>query len=113
MPTKEPNGLSKGVARNSEPSIVSGKIGLCTVKSPIFEPSGQPLPGGEETVSAPYWAGEQPSSPAPTEGLIVSPGGKVTTALRTAAGFRRFGFRSPSLPTSRSNSKPLGEEARG
>lgn len=83
------------------------------MKSPIFDLFGQPAPGEDETVSAAYWPGEQPISPAPTEGLIVIPSGRETTAVRASAGLSRFGPSSPWLPTSRLKSKPLGDEARG
>src|ERR1700761_808835 len=113
MEINDPNGFANGDAMNSDPSINSGTSGLRTVKSPILLPFGDPAPGGDETVSAAYCAGEQPTRPAPTEGLIVVPSGRATTAVRTAAGFRRLGLSNPSLPTSRSKSNPLGEDARG
>ena len=60
--------------------------------SPILESLGQPAPGGEEAVSAAYWAGVQTPRPAPREGLIVIPSGRATTAFLIWDGARPPGF---------------------
>src|ERR1700679_467327 len=112
MPISEPKGLWKGWARKIEPFSASSKSGVSTRKSPILDSLGQAGPGAEPAVSASYWAGVQTPRPAPTDGLIVIPSGRETTALRTWEGARPAGLSSPSWSTSRSNSKPVAEEAR-
>ncbi len=104
MPIRLPKGLSKGAARKIAPSRRPATIGLCTVKSPIFDSFGQPRPGSEDDVSAAYCAGVQTPRPAPTDGLIVTPSGSFTTALRTGVGARRRGSVTPEESTSMSNS---------
>src|SRR4051794_22043121 len=66
------------------PSIGAETIGLLTLKSPIFDSLGQPAPSGELGVSSfSYWVFVQTPRPAPTEGLMLTPSGSVTTAFRT------------------------------
>src|SRR6476469_4685185 len=93
------------------PLICSSKSGVRTLKSPIFDPFGQPAPGGVKAVSAAYWEGWQPISPAPREGLIVTPAGSETIAVLVWAGARAEGCRKPLLSFESLNSKPLAEEA--
>src|SRR5215467_1340666 len=80
-------------------------------KSPILEPDGQPAPGAESGVSAAYCPGLQVWRPAPTEGLTVTPGGRVTTALLVEGVASWNGSEKVSVLFVSWKLKPDGEEA--
>src|SRR4051794_7563488 len=99
MPIRLWKGLSKGAAMKIAPCRGPAMIGLWTEKSPILDSLGQPAPGGLLGVSAAYWAGVQTPRPEPTEGLIVTPSGSVTSAFRTGEGAVRWGSLTPLAST--------------
>ena len=76
--SRVPNGFSRGVAKNIEPSIWPSTSGLSITSSPTLESLGQPAPGAELTVSAANWASEQVPRPEATDGLTDIPSGSVT-----------------------------------
>ena len=65
------------------------------MKTPILDALGQPAPGGLKALSAASWAGVQAPSPAPSEGLSVTPAGSSTTASRRGSEDPQAGVGKP------------------
>src|ERR1044072_2687565 len=81
------------------------------MKTPIFEAFGQPAPAELAADSAASWAGVQTPSPAPTEGLRVTPLGRSTRSFLTSALARSRGFAYASSSLEKRKTKPLAEDA--
>ena len=84
---------------------LSGAIGVSTCRVPTFEELGQPSPSGVVAVSLRRSAGVQTPSPSPTEGLIVIPSGRVTTAFLVSDWARPSTSLRPSPAWSTGSSK--------
>ena len=94
---------------------VSSKSGLWTVKSPIFEPFGQPAPGRRGDRLGRVLGGGADAEAGADRGVDRHPFGQRHHRLARPARERQpLGVeRGRLLSTSRLKSKPLGEEARG